>query len=309
MDYKDYYKILGVERNATPEQIKKQYRLLARKYHPDVSKEPNCEEKFKEVHEAYDVLKDPEKRRTYDQFGTYHNQPGGSFKTPPGWEHQYSGDSFEGNSGAYSEFFENIFGFGADARSRRTRAKRGRDIHSKLEISLEEAYAGGQRIIQLQEPEMDEATGQVRVKTHSLQVKIPSGVTSGQQIRLARQGAKGIAGGKPGDLYLEIQLASHPIYTVKNRDIYMTLPVTPWEAALGAKVMAPTLGGSVELKIPHGSQTDTQLRLKGRGLPGKISGDQYVTLRIYTPAPQTQEQRECYEHMAKVMPFDPRSHL
>lgn len=311
MEYQDYYKILGVDRNADAATIKKRYRILAQKYHPDISKEPNAEEKFKEVKEAYEVLKDPTKRKAYDQMGSQW-QAGQSFTPPPGWEFRSTSDGGqeEFNAGAFSEFFENLFGQRVHGQAhRQTYSQPGQDQFSKIPIFLEEAYQGAERIIRLQEPESDQRTGQVRLKTRQIKVKIPAGVTEGQQIRLAHQGMPGRDGGRNGDLYLEIQLVPHPLYTVKDRDIYLSLPVTPWEAALGAKVIVPTLGGKVELNIPAGSQTGRQLRLRGRGLGGKSPGDQYILLVIHIPEPKTPQQRELYEKMANEMPFNPRLEL
>ncbi len=307
MEYKDYYKTLGVAKDADAAAIKKRYRILAQKYHPDISKEPNAEEKFKEVKEAYEVLKDPEKRKAYDQMGS--GQWQGS--PPPGWEFRSTATDGqeEFSPGAFSEFFENLFGQRARPQGRRHFSQPGQDQFSKIPIFLEEAYHGAERLLTLQEPERDGQTGQVRLKTRQIKVKIPAGVTEGQQIRLAQQGHPGIGGGANGDLYLEIQLAPHPIYTVKDRDVYLSLPVTPWEAALGAKVMAPTLGGKVELNIPPQSQTGKKLRLRGRGLGGKTPGDQYVLLVIHIPEPKTPQQQQLYEKMAAEMPFNPRQEL
>lgn len=312
MEYQDYYKILGVDKNATAEEIKKQYRRLARKYHPDVSKETNAEEKFKQVREAYEVLKDPEKKQAYDQYDQMGGQRKSSqgFTPPPGWEfHRQTerrGDE-DLNTAGFSEFFENLFGQQAYARARQREFKRrGQDQHSKIQLSVEEAFSGTQRLIQFQEPELDPATGQVTLKTRSLNVKIPAGVIAGQQIRLAHQGAKGLGGAPNGDLYLEIELLDHPFYTLKNRDVYLHLPVTPWEAALGAKVQTPTLGGAVELTIPPGAQTGKKLRLKGRGFPGTPAGDEYVMLAVYTPEPKTETQRQLYKKMAEEMHYNPR---
>ncbi len=308
MEYKDYYKILGVDKTATEEVIKKRYRVLARKYHPDVSKEANAEEKFKEVKEAYEVLKDPAKRQAYDQLGT---QSGPEFRTPPGWQYQQYSDSSEPEfaAGGFSEFFENLFGQRASGRARpREYNQAGEDLHSKISIGLEEAFSGTERLIQLQEPRLDER-GEVKLHTRSLKVKIPAGVTAGQQIRLSGQGSPGLGKGRQGDLYLEIQLLDHPFYKLRNKDIYLDLPVTPWEAALGATIEVPTLGSKIELKIPAGSQTGKKLRLKGRGLPGKTPGDQYITLMIYIPTPETDHQRELYRSMAEAMPYNPRQEL
>jgi curved DNA-binding protein len=316
MEYKDYYKILGLDRTASAEEIKKSYRKLARKYHPDVSKEPNAEEKFKEMKEAYEVLKDPEKRAAYDQMGA-HWKEGQSFRPPPGWEFRgqaNSGEDFSDSfeSGGFSDFFENLFGRGADARMhgfRQAQQRTGADQHSKITVPLEEAYHGAERTLTLQSSELDPQTGQVQTKTKHLKVKIPAGTISGQQIRLRGQGGKGLGGGKNGDLYLEVRLAPHSFYTMEGRDVYLSLPITPWEAALGARISVPTLAGKVELTIPKNSQTGQKMRLKGRGFPGHPAGDQYVVLKTYVPEAVTEQQRELYKKMSEEMPFDPRHKL
>jgi curved DNA-binding protein len=307
MEYLDYYKILGVNKNASAEDIKKQYRRLRRKYHPDVSQEKDAKAKFQQLQEAYTVLKDPAKRQAYDQMGS---QPHGreGFTPPPGWEFRQATPDNEDSfyQEGFSDFFETLFGQQAHRRGAAFK-QRGQDQHSKINLSIEEAFTGAQRSIQLQTPALDPNTGQVVLKTHALNVKIPAGVIAGQQIRLAEQGGKGIHGGKNGDLYLEIELADHPFYSIKHRDVYLNCPVTPWEAALGAKITVPTLGGSVELTIPSGSQTGQKLRLKGRGFPGSPAGDQYVTLNIYIPEPKTDAQREIYQTMATTMhDYNPR---
>lgn len=318
MEYKDYYKTLGVSRDAKLEQIKHAYRKLARKYHPDVSKETNAEEHFKDVQEAYEVLKDPKKREAYDQLGSQW-QGGQEFRTPPGWQGFADfggGGAFtDENLGGFSDFFEAIFG-GARPRhagfqhaQQRPFQQRGRDEHARIVIPLEEAFRGADKTIQLQVPEMD-AHGHVHHKMRSLKIKIPAGVVSGQQMRLAKQGSSGVGNASPGDLYLEIDVQPHRYYTLQGRDVYLTLPITPWEAALGAKVTVPTLGGPVDLKITAGSQAGQKLRLKGRGLSHKATpGDQYVLLQIVTPSAQTDTQRALYEKMAQEMPFNPRQDL
>jgi curved DNA-binding protein len=314
MEYQDYYKILGVERNANADEIKKSYRRLARKYHPDVSSEKNAEEKFKQVKEAYEVLKDPEKRKAYDQMGANWKQ-GQGFSPPPGWEYQSRsgrGQTHETFSqGDFSDFFESLFGGmgGARGQAHHEFKQRGQDQHAKVSISLEDAYRGATRELSLQEPQLDPRTGQVSYQTHTLRVKIPAGVTTGQQIRLQGQGTPGMGGGPKGDLYLEIQVMPHSLYTLEGKDVYLNLPITPWEAALGAKISVPTLGGTVELSIPAGSQTGQKLRLKGRGLPDKPAGDQYVLLKIYIPEPKNEQQKQLYRQMAEQMQFDPRKDL
>ena len=312
MDYKDYYKILDVKKDASADDIKKTYRRLARKYHPDVSKEENAEEKFKEVKEAYEVLKDPEKRKAYDQLGSAY-QHGEGFTPPPGWEYPHAGGAgpdvhFE--TGDFSDFFENIFG--GHARHKRYQQEfkaRGQDQTAKIAVTLEEAFHGATQQIQLQSPRINPQTGQVELKTRNLKVQIPPGITNGQQLRLTGQGEPGIGGGPNGDLYVEVNIAPHPNFTLQGKDIYLNLPVTPWEAALGAKVTVPTLGGNVDLTIPANSQTGQKLRLKGRGMPGLNKGSQYVVLKVFIPEPTSPEQRKLYEQMQQQMAFNPRANL
>lgn len=316
MEYKDYYATLGVSRDAKEDEIKRVYRKLARKYHPDVSKEPNAEEKFKEVQEAYEVLKDQEKRSAYDQLGS-NWKSGQDFRPPPGWD---GGAGFQGGGGfhaedlgGFSDFFSSIFGQGQRADGfharQRSHARRGRDEHAKITITLEEAYQGGEKSIQLRVPEMN-AQGQMHYQLKTLKITIPAGVTSGQQLRLGKQGAPGIQGGPAGDLYLEIEIASHRLYTLEGRDIYLTLPITPWEAALGAKIAVPTLGGAVEMKVAPDAQTGQKMRLKGRGLPHKTQpGDQYILLQITTPPAKTEAQHLFYEKMAQEFSFNPRVNM
>jgi curved DNA-binding protein len=312
MEYKDYYKILGVEKNATPDEIKNKYRRLARKYHPDVSTEKDAEENFKAVREAYEVLKDPKKRKAYDQMGSEW-QAGEQFRRPPEWNYQSQTSGSEQFADEdFSEFFANLFGQRAQhgrQAHRQAYNQQGQDQHSKIKLSLEDAFSGSERMIQLQEPIHDPQSGEIKYQTRNLKIKIPAGVTAGQHIRFAGLGNKGIGSGANGDLYLEIEMLDHPYYTVKNRDIYLNLPVTPWEAALGAKIEVPTLAGTVALTIPAGSQTGSKLRLAGRGLPGKPGGDQFATLSIYTPEPKTESQRQLYQKMAEEMHYNPRQNL
>jgi len=314
MEFKDYYETLGVKRDATQDEIKRAYRKLARKYHPDVSSEPDAEERFKEVKEAYEVLKDPEKRAAYDQLGSRWRE-GQDFQPPPGWDagFEFSGGGFtDADAAHFSEFFESLFGGrGAHFHSggrRRRRSYKGEDHHAKILIRLEDAYQGATRSIQLQVPELT-PDGHVTLRRRTLQVKIPKGIAAGQQIRLAGQGAPGVEGGPAGDLYLEVEFEPHPLYQVEGRDVYLTLPIAPWEAALGAKVQVPTLGGRVDLKIPAGSQSGQKLRLKGRGLPGKTPGDQYVVLKIVVPRKLDEKGRALFEQMAREIPFNPREEL
>lgn len=310
MEFKDYYKILGLARDASQDEIKRAYRKLARKYHPDVSKEPDAEERFKEVGEAYEVLKDPEKRKAYDQFGANWKE-GQDFRPPPGWDQGYSfGGDFAGG-GDFSDFFESLFGQ-ARGRGGAHRAggfrSRGEDQVARISISLEDAYGGASHQISLNIPEVG-PEGRLVAKARSLNVRIPKGVTEGQRIRLAGQGSPGLGGGPAGDLYLEISFRPHPYFHADRRDIFLDLPITPWEAALGETVTVPTLGGSVELRIPPGSQSGRKLRLKGRGLPGDPAGDQYVILKIVTPAATTEAAKALYERMAQELPMNPRANL
>lgn len=314
MDYKDYYKILDVDKSATVDEIKKKYRRLARKYHPDVSKEENAEEKFKEVKEAYEVLKDPEKRKAYDQLGSGWQQGQGGFEPPPGWAFHQQGGHGNGRfhaAGDFSDFFENIFGGmgGAHSRGHGQFKQRGEDKHSKISIDLDQAFHGAEMVLQLQDAMINPKTGQVERKNRNLKVRIPKGVTNGQQIRLTGQGSAGIGGGSNGDLYLEISLKPDKRYQVNGKNLTLNLPVAPWEAALGATIEVPTLAGKVNLKIPAYSQSGQKMRLKGRGLPAKSPGDLYVVLNIVIPEPKTDAQKALYSQMQKEMSFDPRAQL
>ncbi|MEW5756557.1 MAG: DnaJ C-terminal domain-containing protein [Pseudomonadota bacterium] len=308
MQYKDYYQILGVARDAPQSEIKRAYHKLARKYHPDVSKEANAEEHFKDLVEAYEVLKDPKKRTAYDQLGTQW-QAGQEFKAPPGWQHFEFSTGDLGDLHGFSDFFQSLFGGESPffrGETRRTGfAMRGEDRHMRLDISLEEAFHGAQRTLQLQEPVYDNQ-GRMSLRTHSLNVKIPAGIHEGQRIRLAGQGEPGMSQGPRGDLYLEVHLLPHRLYRPVKKDIYLNLPIAPWEAALGCTLKAPTLGGHVEVKIPPGSQSGSKLRLKGRGLPGTPPGDQYLVLQIMTPKAKTEQQRRLYRELAETFDYDPR---
>jgi len=312
MEYKDYYKTLGVERGASTAEIRAAYRRLARKYHPDVSKAPDAEARFKAVNEAHEVLKDPAKRRAYDQLGQGW-RPGQDFRPPPDWERRGRPGGHPGfNGGSFSDFFESLFG-GAPPRGARGprdggHARAGEDERAKILVSLEDAYHGAVRTLQLQVPEIG-PRGQVVSRSRALKVRIPPGVTQGRQIRLNGQGGPGRGGGAPGDLYLEADLPRHPYYRAEGRDIYLDYPIAPWEAALGATLKVPTLGGEVDLKIRSGSQSGLKMRLKGRGLPGDPPGDQYLVLKIVTPPAADDRGRALYERMAREIPFDPRSHL
>jgi curved DNA-binding protein len=316
MDFKDYYAVMDVARDATQDQIKRAYRKLARKYHPDVSKEANAEQRFKELGEAYEVLKDPEKRAAYDQLGADY-RAGQEFKPPPGWDagFEFAGGGYtNADQGGFSDFFESLFGHGGFRQSgfseHRSRAGRGEDHHARIEIGLEDAFHGATLGFQLRLPEYDQ-NGRLSTRSRNIQVKIPKGVTAGKRIRLAGQGGPGFHGGPPGDLYLEVEFRPHPLYQVEGSDIHLTLPITPWEAALGAKVAVLTLAGRVDLSIPAGARSGQKLRLKGRGLAvaGMQPGDQFVILQIVVPKPDTEAQKALYREMAEAMPFNPRAHL
>lgn len=312
MEFKDYYQVLGVSEDASADDIKRAYRKMARKYHPDVSREADAEVRFKGVNEAYEALKDPEKRQAYDDIRRSPYRHGARFEPPPGWNH--GADSRDGftdvDASAFSDFFRTLFGdfgddlnFGSRTSSRRTRfSQRGEDIHDRLQITLREAYAGANRQLTLSSPD-------ARRRARTLNVRIPAGATQGRRVRLRGQGAPGIDDAPAGDLYLEIAVVPHPVFGLDGRDITLTLPVAPWEAALGANVATPTLGGPVELKIPPGSRAGTKLRMRGRGLPGKPPGDQIVTLEIALPPAATKEQTALYQRMADSFDFDPRADL
>ncbi|MCF7971840.1 MAG: DnaJ domain-containing protein [Methylococcaceae bacterium] len=313
MQYKDYYKIMGVPKTAKQDEIKRAYRKLARKFHPDVSKEPNAETKFKELGEAYEVLKDPQKRAAYDRMGTQWRD-GQNFTPPPNWDagFEFSGGSFTGGDATgFSDFFESLFGRSSSFGFNRSGGARqahthGEDHYAKILIDLEDAYNGVTRSVSLQHPDVD-AEGHVINKARKLNVKIPKGVIDGQQIRLVGQGGAGTGRGRTGDLFLEITFRPHPLYQANGRDIFLDLPITPWESSLGATIKVPTLGGHVDLKIPAGSQSGDKLRLKARGLPGTKTGDQYVLLKIVTPPATTEQQKDFYQNMAKLFPMNPRT--
>jgi curved DNA-binding protein len=319
VEFKDYYKVMGVARDATEAQIKQAYRKLARKYHPDVSKEPDAEARFKDVGEAYEVLRSPEKRAAYDQLGSG-PRPGQDFRPPPdfGTGFEFSGAG-PGEGGAdYSDFFESLFGRAGAARGRAGRRGfdpgHGEDHHAKVLLDLEASLEGGSRSLTLRVPEID-AEGRVSARERVLNVRVPKGILAGQTIRLAGQGAPplgegpGDGKGKPGDLYIEVEFQPHPLYRVEGRDLYVDLPVAPWEAALGATVKTPTPGGVVDLKIPPGAQAGTKLRLRGRGIPASPAGDLYAVLEIALPKPTDDKGKAAYRALAEAMPFNPRANL
>ncbi len=311
MEFKDYYKTLGVARGASPDEIKRAYRKLARRFHPDVSKERGAEDRFKEIGEAHEALKDPEKRAAYDALGA-DIKAGQEFRPPPGWEAQYErgGASSDAEAAAFSDFFETLF-----ARSHGTRRAphdafraRGADHHAKAPIDVEDAYRGATRTISLRAAEPGD-DGRVHLRERRLNVRIPKCVRQGQHVRLRGQGGAGSGGGPAGDLYLEIEINPHSIYRVEGKDVFVDLPVAPWEAALGRKIEAPTPDGPVKLEIPAGSQTGRKLRLKGRGIPGEPPGDLYVVLRIVLPPADSDAARAIYREMEAKFAFDPRTKL
>jgi curved DNA-binding protein len=308
MEYKDYYKTLGVSRDASQDEIKRAFRKLARKYHPDVSKEPNAEARFKEVNEANEVLHDPEKRAAYDALGSGW-QPGQEFRPPPGEGFRHQEFRFsEGDAAEFSDFFSSLFGAGGFSPQGEPRPRRGRNQTARLRIRLEDAFHGTKRQVQLDVPEIGPDGGIVS-HPRTLNVRIPAGVTQGQQIRLASQGSPGLKGGPAGDLFLEIDFEPHAFLRPEGKNIHLHLPISPWEAALGATVPVPTLGGAVSLKIPPGTQTGRRLRLKGRGLPGDPPGDAYVQIEIVTPPADSDEAKEAYHRLAQTCAFNPRAKL
>jgi len=315
VEFKDYYEVLGVERNATQAEIKAAYRKLARKYHPDVSKEADAEARFKELGEAYEVLKDPEKRTAYDQLGKDW-KAGQDFRPPPGWDQgfEFHGGGFtDADAAGFSDFFESLFGRGGygpgfGGSGTRGASLRGEDTYAKVLIDLDDAYGGATHVLTLKHTELG-ADGRPHARERTLHVRIPKGVRQGQHIRLAKQGGAGVGDAGAGDLYLEVEFRPHPLYHAEGRDVYLDLPVAPWEAALGATVKAPTPGGPVDLKIPAGSAGGRTLRLKGRGIPGQPAGDFYVVLQIALPPPDSEAALEAYRQLEKAAPFNPRARL
>ncbi|MBA2655695.1 MAG: DnaJ domain-containing protein [Tatlockia sp.] len=309
MEYKDYYQIMGLAREASQEDIKRAYRKLARKYHPDVSKESNAEAKFKELGEAYEVLHDPDKRAKYNRYGQYwKEQAQAGAHSQPNQDQQYRQQQGfdEEQSAGFEDFINSIF------RERYQRQQssfyeQGRDIHASLAISLEDSFHGAEKTLQLQTPISDKH-GQVENHTRAVKVKIPKGIGDKQQIRLKGQGAKGV-NQHSGDLYIEINIRPHPLFSLQKNDIYLQVPITPWEAALGATIHVPTLAGSVKLKIPKHSQNGKQMRLKGRGLAAKTPGDQYITLEIVIPQGENPKADALWEELAKTSKFNPREKL
>ena len=306
--YQDYYEALGVSRDASQDEIRQAYRRLARRYHPDVNKEPGAEDRFKEISEAYEVLRDPEKRERYDRLGA-NWRAGQDVSAAGGFDERFDpgngfgGVSFDFGEGEFSDFFDGLFSRRRGGRAGRAAggfdsfSMRGGDAEAVLELSLEEAAKGGKRRLSL-------ADGR------SLEVDIPRGVRDGQRIRLAGQGSSGMGGGPAGDLYLRIRLKPHPRFRVDGRDLYVDIAVSPWEAALGAEVPVPTLEGDARVKVPPGSSSGRRLRLRGQGLPGSAgaqAGDLYAVVMIQVPKKLTKRERDLFEKLASASKFDPRS--
>ncbi|MGI4814651.1 MAG: DnaJ C-terminal domain-containing protein [Janthinobacterium lividum] len=332
MEFKDYYSILGLKPAASEDEIRRAYRKFARKYHPDVSKEADAEVRMRDINEAYDVLRDKEKRSAYDNLAAQVGSGGrgADFAPPPGWDQGFefrqgprgAGMGERGAGAAseadFSEFFSSIFGqagraahargAGGSAGAQPEFRARGEDHHAAIEVSLDDALHGATRDITLRAMEAD-AQGRAQWRNRTLSVNIPAGIREGQYIRLAGQGMPGYGGESSGDLYLEVRFQPHPLYRVEGRDLYMNLPVTPSEAALGAAVTAPTPGGSVEVTIPPNSRGGRKLRLKGRGIPGDPAGDLYLLLEIVLPPADSEIARQAYQKLAHDLPFNPRSHL
>lgn len=316
MEFKDYYQMLGVGREATQDEIRKGFRKLARKYHPDVSKEPDAEARMKELNEANAVLSDPEKRAAYDQLGSGH-RPGEEFCPPPDWDagFEFSGQGFSPHEAAeFSDFFAQIFGGKGGAQGFRTHPgqhAQGEDHHAKVVLDIEDSFSGATRQISLRVPRLD-AHGHVVLDTRTLNVKMPRGVRAGQTIRLAGQGAPGDhgglgdQGGPPGDLLLEVQFRPHPRLRADGRDLVMTLPLAPWEAALGAVIPVDTPGSTLKVRIPPGAQGGQKLRVRGKGLPSEPPGDLRLDLSIVVPPADTPRAKELYETMARELVFDAR---
>jgi len=311
MKYKDYYATLGVERTAGADEIKKAYRRLAHKYHPDLSKEAGAEDKFKEVTEAYETLKDPEKRAAYDQLGSYRS--GQDFEPPPGWEQGFAEQPFSFEDLDLSDLFANFGGGFRQARRGRARADqpiRGEDYEASTRLSLEDVFRGAEIELNLTLPDYADS-GFLRGVPHTLKVRIPKGASDGQRLRLAGQGGLGYHGGPNGDLFLTIHLQPHPLYRVSGHDLYLDLPLAPWEAALGASVEVPTLGGAVRLKVAPGTGTGQQLRLAGRGLPRprEGAGDLFAIVQIVNPPTLSERERELMHQLAQLSTFNPRAHF
>jgi curved DNA-binding protein len=310
MKYKDYYATLGVERTATPDKIKAAYRKLARKFHPDVSKEAGAEEKFKEVAEAYETLKDPEKRAAYDQLGRH--APGEEIRPPPEWGQSFGeSPSFSFDDVDLADLFAGIAGHGRAGGRRAPNAPMpGQDFEAAVRISFDQAYKGTEIELDMAVPELDEK-GFLRRVPHKMRVRVPKGVTDGQKLRVPGKGGKGANGGRDGDLYLDISVQSHPLYRAEGLDLYMDLPLAPWEAVLGASVDVPTPAGRVSLKVPAGTHAGQKLRLSGRGLsrPDGTAGHLYAVAQIAVPTVVDERQRAIFTELRDASTFNPRAHM
>ena len=308
MRYKDYYATLGVERSATADQIKAAYRKLARKYHPDVSKEKDAEEKFKEVAEAYETLKDAEKRAAYDQLGRH--APGDEFRPPPGWEQSFGETQFSFDDLDLADLFAGITGRARGGRHAPNAPRPGQDFEAAVRVSFDQAYKGTEIELDLTVPEPDE-NGFLRRVPRKIRVRVPKGVTDGQKLRVPGKGGKGVNGGRDGDLYLDIEVQAHPLYRAEGLDLYMDLPLAPWEAVLGASVEVPTPAGRVTLKIPAGTRAGQKLRLAGRGLSRAdgASGHLYAVAQIAVPTVVDERQRALFAQLQEASTFNPRAHM
>ncbi len=325
--FRDYYEILAVKRGASQAEIQRAYRKLARKYHPDVNKAKDAEDKFKEINEAYEVLKDPEKRKMYDQLGPEWRS-GQEFRPPPGWDFRQQGfrtaggqgaQEFQwGGSGGFSDFFESLFGGGGFqegvrggrggfGRQGTVFRQAGSDQETTLRITLEEAFQGAAKPIILQSQSIT-PDGQIQTQEKRYEVKIPPGILPGQKIRLSGQGGAGVGGGPSGDLYLKIEIEPHQVFTLNGRDLYMEVPVTPWEAVLGAEINVQTLSGTITLKIPPSTQSGQKLRIRGKGMPNPKGplGDLYATVVVKVPTKPSPKERELMEELRQISGFNPR---
>lgn len=309
MKYKDYYGVMGLDRNASGQDIKKAYRKLARKFHPDVTKDPDGEEKFKELAEAYETLKDPEKRGAYDQLGSH--QPGQDFRPPPDWGKEYGSTQFSFDDIDLSDLFASFSaGRQHTGRDARNRPMAGQDYEVNAHISLEEAYRGTELELNLSVPEYAVSGALHRVQ-RTIKARIPKGATDGQRLRLSAKGGKGINGGHDGNLYINIALHAHPLFRVSGHDLFLDLPLTPWEAVLGATIDVPTLGGDVRLKVPPGTRAGQQLRITGHGLPKphEGAGDLFAIVQIAVPTVLNEQERGLFKALADGSTFNPRGHF
>lgn len=316
MEYKDYYKALGIKKDATQKEVQAAYRKLARKWHPDVNKKPDAEDKFKEINEAYEVLKDPEKRKRYDTYGANWRE-GQQYSPPPGWEHVQYGDGMGGfdfsggDAGQFSDFFEGLFGRGrargGASQDMQGWAMRGQDQETDIDLTLEEAYHGTKRVIRLQQ--MEQEGSQYVPKSREINVNIPAGVMDGKRIRLSGQGGTGVGGGPNGDLYLKVHIRPHQLFRINGSNLETEVPLSPWEAALGTKVELTTMTGEVNLTIPAGVQSGQKLRLRDKGMPIPKGGhgDLYAVIKIVVPKKLSEEEQELFEQLSRVSAFEPRS--